>query len=149
MPDKTISRNKKASFEYELFDRFIAGIVLTGSEIKSIRAGKLSFSDSFCIFIEDELYIKNLHISEYSHGGYANHEPKRDRKLLLTRTELRRLSKKVREKGFTIVPLACILTEKGYAKIEIAVARGKKHFDKRETLKKNDHQKDINRARKY
>ncbi|PKP22301.1 MAG: SsrA-binding protein [Bacteroidetes bacterium HGW-Bacteroidetes-21] len=147
MESRLIAKNKKASFEFELFDRFTAGAVLTGSEIKSIREGKINFSDAFCLFIEGELFLRGLHIAEYSHGGYANHEPKRDRKLLLTARELRRIEKKIKEKGFTIVPLNCVLNEKGFAKFDIAVARGKNSFDKRETLKKKDQQKDMDRAK--
>lgn len=147
MEARSIAKNKKASFEFELFDRFTAGAVLTGSEIKSIREGKINFSDSFCVFVAGELFLRGLHIAEYSHGGYANHEPKRDRKLLLSARELRRIEKKIKEKGFTIVPLNCFLNEKGIAKFDIAVARGKKSFDKRETLKKKDQQKDMDRAK--
>lgn len=147
MPDKIISKNRKAGFEYELLERYTAGIVLTGSEIKSLRNNGLNFSDSFCLFIKDELYVRGLHIAEYSHGGYSNHEPKRDRKLLLKARELRKIEKKINEKGFTVVPVSCFLNEKGLAKIEIAVARGKKSFDKRETIKKKDQQRDMERER--
>jgi len=147
MPDKIISKNRKAGFEYELLERYTAGIVLTGSEIKSLRNNGLNFSDSFCLFIKDELYVRGLHIAEYSHGGYSNHEPKRDRKLLLKARELRKIEKKINEKGFTVVPVSCFLNEKGLAKIEIAVARGKKSFDKRETIKKKDQQRDMDRER--
>jgi SsrA-binding protein len=148
MSEQIVSKNKKAGFQYELFDRFVAGIVITGSEIKSIRQGKINFVDSFCVFIGDELFIRGLHIAEYSHGGYANHVPVHDRKLLLNKSELSRMQKKVKEKGFTIIPLACLLTEKGKAKIEIAVARGKKIFDKRESIKTKDSKRDTERAQR-
>jgi len=145
MPNKLISKNKKAGFLYELIESFTAGIVLTGSEIKSIREGKINFVDSYCTFIKNELYIRGLNISPYTHGGYANHEPVHDRKLLLNKTELKRILKKVKEKGFTIIPVQCFINESGKAKIEIAVSRGKKIFDKRETLKKKDNKRDNDR----
>lgn len=147
MPDKIISKNRKAGFEYELLERYNAGIVLTGSEIKSLRNNGINFSDAFCLFIKEELYVRGLHIAEYSHGGYSNHEPKRDRKLLLKARELRKIEKKINEKGLTVVPVSCFLNEKGLAKLEIAVARGKKSFDKRETIKKKDQQRDMDRER--
>ncbi|OFX37327.1 MAG: SsrA-binding protein [Bacteroidetes bacterium GWA2_32_17] len=147
MGDKLISKNKKAGFLYELIEKFTAGIVITGSEIKSIRQGKINFVDSYCVFINQELFIRGLHIAEYTHGGYANHEPVHDRKLLLNRSELKRIQKKVKEKGFTIIPIQCFITEKGKAKIEIAVARGKKVFDKRETIKNKDNKRDNERNR--
>jgi SsrA-binding protein len=147
MADKIISKNRKAGFEYELLERYTAGMVLTGSEIKSLRVNGVNFSDSFCLFIKEELYVRGLHIAEYSHGGYANHEPKRDRKLLLKAREIRKIEKKINEKGFTVVPVSCFINEKGRAKLEIAVARGKKSFDKRETIKKKDQQRDMDRER--
>lgn len=146
MEQKLISKNRKAAFEFELLERYTVGVVLTGSEIKAIREGKLNFSDSFCLFMEGELYIRGLHISEYSFGGYANHEPKRDRKLLLTKKELRKIDKKIKEKGFTLVPVSCFFNDKGWVKFEIAIARGKKSFDKRETIKKKDQQRDLDRV---
>lgn len=148
MSQQIVSKNKKAGFQFEIFEKFVAGIVLTGSEIKSIREGKINFVDSYCIFISNELFIRGLHIAEYSHGGYSNHVPVHDRKLLLNKSELSRLQKKVKEKGFTIVPLTCILTEKGLIKIEIAVSRGKKMFDKRESIKTKDSKRDTDRAAK-
>ncbi len=148
MGDKIISKNKKAGFQFEIFEKFVAGIILTGSEIKSIRQGKINFVDSYCIFINNELYIRGLHIAEYTHGGYANHVPVHDRKLLLNRSELNRILKKVKEKGFTIIPTSCFLTEKGKAKFEIAVSRGKKLYDKRESLKKKDSKREADRADK-
>ncbi len=135
-------KNRKAEFEYFLLARYTAGIVLTGTEIKSIRAGKASFSDTFCSFINNELWVHNLHISEYAAGSYNNHEPKRDRKLLLTKRELRKIQSKLNERGTTIIPTMLFVNEKGYAKLEIALARGKKMYDKRESIK----EKDIRRA---
>ena len=146
MSQQTISKNKKALFQYEIIETFVAGVLLSGSEIKSIRQGKLNYVDSYCIFIGKELYVRGLHIAEYTHGGYANHVPVHDRKLLLNRTELYRIQKKVKEKGFTIVPISCFLTEKGWAKLEIAISRGKKLYDKRESIKKKDSKRDSDRA---
>ncbi len=140
--------NKKASFEYELLERFTAGLVLSGTEIKSIRAGKVSFVDAYCSLVSTELFVKGIHIAEYEHGGHYNHEPKRDRKLLLNRTELRKIEKKVKDKGFTVVPVKIFIEEKGYAKIEIAIARGKKQFDKREDIKQKDAKMEMKRIGK-
>jgi SsrA-binding protein len=138
-------KNKKAGFEYELFDKFIAGIQLTGTEIKSIRGGRVSFVDSYCVFIENELWITGLHISEYLYGTYNNHDPKRNRKLLLNKIELKKIRRKVEEKGFTIVPLRCFINENNLAKIEISIARGKKSYDKREDIKIKDNKREITR----
>ncbi|HOI87146.1 MAG TPA: SsrA-binding protein SmpB [Lentimicrobium sp.] len=142
-------KNKKAGFEYFLTEEFTAGIVLTGTEIKSIREGKANLTDSFCAFVNDELFVKNMHISEYKYGTYLNHEPKRDRKLLLTRKELRKIIVKTREKGLTIIPSLLFIDEKGRAKLKIAIARGKKLYDKRETLKTKDTRREIERHRDY
>ncbi|GAB4281074.1 MAG: SsrA-binding protein [Marinilabiliales bacterium] len=138
---------KKAFYQFHIFERFIAGIVLKGTEIKSIRGGKCSFTDPFCVFIKGELWIKGLHISEYSHGNIFNHDPKRDKKLLLQRKELNKLEKKVREKGFTIIPIKLFINENGFAKVEIALAKGKKQYDKREDIKKRDQKRDIEKSR--
>ncbi len=138
-------KNKKASFEYFLFDDFTAGLVLTGTEIKSIREAKANLADAYCVFVGNELYVKNMHISEYKMGTHYNHEPKRDRKLLLERKELRKILNKTKEKGFTIVPTSLFIDEKGRAKLKISVARGKKTYDKRETLKKKDSQREMDR----
>ncbi|GAB1402944.1 MAG: SsrA-binding protein SmpB [Lentimicrobiaceae bacterium] len=140
-----IIKNKRAGFEYYLTEEFTAGIVLTGTEIKSIREGKASLTDAFCIFEGDELFVRNMHISEYTYGTYANHEPKRDRKLLLTRRELRKIITKTREKGLTIIPTSLVINEKGLAKLNISIARGKKLYDKRETLKTKDIRREIER----
>jgi len=140
-------KNKKASHLYEFVERFTAGIQLYGTEIKSIRLGNASLSDSFCYFEANELLVK-MHISEYSHGTYNNHEAKRERKLLLTRRELKRLLGKVSVKGFTIVPIRLFISENGYAKLEIALARGKQNRDKREDLKTKDAKREIDRMMK-
>jgi len=137
--------NKKAKFNYEFIEKEVAGIVLTGTEVKSIRAGKVSFTDSYCFFKDGELWLKSLHISEYTQGTYLNHEPKRDRKLLLKKQQLKKFQKKMNEGGLTIVPTLIFINSKGLVKIEIALSRGKKLFDKRETIKKRDIEKDINR----
>ncbi|MDR0368269.1 MAG: SsrA-binding protein SmpB, partial [Bacteroidales bacterium] len=121
-------KNRKAEFEYFLQTKYTAGIVLTGTEIKSIRAGKASFSDTFCSFVNNELWVHNLHISEYTAGSYNNHEPKRDRKLLLTKRELRKILSKLNERGTTIIPTLLFVDERGYAKLEIALAKGKKMY---------------------
>lgn len=131
-------KNKKASFEYEFLETFTAGIVLSGTEIKSIRAGKASLPDSYCYFIGNELYVRNMHIAEYWWGSFNKHDPKRDRKLLLNRKELRKLARAIKEKGLTIVATRLFIAENGFAKLNIALARGKKEYDKRHTIKEND-----------
>lgn len=123
----------------------MAGIVLSGTEIKSLRAGKASFNDSYCHFHKGELYVKSLHISEYAFGTYTNHEPMQERKLLLTKRELRRLEDKIREKGYSIIPLKIFFSESGYAKLEIGLGKGKKLYDKRETIKKREADRDLKR----
>lgn len=139
-------RNKRASFDYELTDRMTAGIVLYGTEIKSIRDGKASLVDTYCMFEKGELWVKNMQISAYRLGYYYNHDVKRDRKLLLNRNELRKLQRATTETGYTIVPTRLYINEKGLAKVEIAVARGKKNYDKRQTLREQDDRRDIDRA---
>lgn len=132
-------KNRKASFEYELLEHFTAGIVLYGSEIKSIRMGKASLVDSYCYFVGNELFIKNMNIAEYWWGtAYSRQDPRRDRKLLLTRKELRRLQRAVREKGNTIVATKMFIADNGYAKVNISLARGKHDYDKRESIKEKD-----------
>ncbi|HBX50927.1 MAG: SsrA-binding protein [Bacteroidetes bacterium RIFOXYA12_FULL_35_11] len=148
MAGKINIKNKKASFEFELLDVFSAGIVLTGTEIKSIRSGKVSFVDPFCIIKDREIWVKGIHIAEYENGGYQNHEPKRDRKLLLNRKEINKIEKKIKDKGFTVVPIRIFIDENGHAKLEIALARGKKQFDKRESLKKQDAKLEMSRQGK-
>lgn len=137
--------NKRASFEYAFLEKYIAGIQLTGTEIKSIRAGKANITDGYCFFKNNELWIKNMHISEYEQGTYNNHEPNRDRKLLLNKMEINKLQKKLKDQGLTIVPLKLFISESGYAKLEIALAKGKKLFDKREDIKKRDLQRETAR----
>lgn len=142
-------KNKKAFFEYEIVETFIAGIQLQGTEIKSIRAGKAGLVDSYCQFFNGELYVKQMHIAEYFFGSINNHEAKRERKLLLNKKELQKLERKTKETGFTIVPLKLFMTDSGLAKLEIALVRGKKTYDKRETLKQKDAKRDIDRAMKF
>lgn len=138
-------KNKRASYQYFLVEKMVAGIQLLGTEIKSIRQGKVSLADAYCQFIEGELFVKEMHIAEYNMGTHYNHEAKRDRKLLLTKRELNKLETKTREKGFTIIPTLLFVNERGLAKLEIALARGKHYFDKRDTLKKKDLQREIDR----
>ncbi len=141
-------KNKKSSHEYEFLEKFIAGIQLTGTEIKSIKAGKASLVDSYCYFNNGELFLKGMHVSEYWWGTYNNHDPKRDRKLLLNKKELVKLERKSQEKGLTIIAIRLFVTERGLAKLEIALARGKQDFDKREDIKKRDHKREMDRAMK-
>ncbi|MBS9767277.1 MAG: SsrA-binding protein [Flavobacteriaceae bacterium] len=142
-------KNRRASFDYELVEKLTAGIVLTGTEIKSIRAGKASLVDSFCYFANGELWSKGIHIAEYKFGNFYNHEEKRDRKLLLNRKELEKWERKTKETGLTIVPVRLFLNEKGFAKLVIALARGKKQYDKRETLKSKQATREMDRAMKH
>jgi len=131
-------KNRKAEFEYFLLTKFTAGLVLTGTEIKSIRSGKANIQDAYCSFENGELWVHNMHVSEYSHGSYNNHEAKRDRKLLLNKREIKKLLIKLNERGFTIIPTLLYINENGYAKLDIALARGKKKYDKRESIKEKD-----------
>lgn len=140
-------KNKRATFDYEISERFMAGIQLFGTEIKSIRDGKASLTDTYCTFIKNELWVRNMHIATYFFGSYNNHEVRRDRKLLLTRRELRKLNRATRETGFTIVPTKLFINDKGFAKIEIGLARGKKNYDKRNALKEKEATRDIERIR--
>lgn len=142
-------KNKKARFEYELLDTFTAGIVLSGTEIKSIRLGKASISESFCEFNDNsELFVINMQVDEYMHGSHYNHKPKAERKLLLNRQELKKLQKEVNTSGNTIVPLNLFINDNGLAKIKIALAKGKKLYDKRETMKDRDNKRDLDRIKK-
>ena len=131
-------KNKKASFNYEITDTYVAGIVLCGTEIKSIRAGKASLIDSYCIFIDGELWVKGMNISEYFYGSYNNHKADRDRKLLLSKKELSKLQRGLQDKGYTIVPTLLFINERGLAKLKIGLAKGKKEFDKRQSIKDRD-----------
>jgi len=141
-------KNKRASFDYEFISRYEAGVQLYGTEIKSIREGKAGLADTYCTFINDELWIKNMHIAAYSFGTYSNHEVHRDRKLLLHKKELQKLRRETKESGLTIVPTKLFINEKGIAKLEIALARGKKSFDKRQTLKEKEDKRSMDRAMK-
>lgn len=145
MSDNVYIKNRPATFEYAIEDRLKAGIVLTGSEIKSVRNSKVSFNDSYCLFSDGELWVKSLHIAEYVNAGYAGHIPVHDRKLLLTKKELAKWEAKVREKGYSIVPLNMYIDEKGLAKMEIGLGKGKKLHDKRESIKSRDVEKEMKR----
>lgn len=150
MNQSTINiKNKRATFDYELLDTYTAGIVLTGTEIKSIRLGKASLVDTFCIFEKGELWVRNMYISEYFYGSYNNHAARRDRKLLLNRKELKKIERMVKETGNTIVPTRMFLSTKGLAKLNIAVAKGKKMYDKRQSLREKDDKRTMDRAMKF
>lgn len=138
-------KNRKASFEYAFIDRYTAGIQLKGSEIKSIREGKATINEAYCFMHDGELFVKAMHIAEYKNAGQFGHIPLSDRKLLLTKKELRKLSDALMNKGLTIIPLRLFINERGYAKLDIALAKGKKIYDKRETIKKRDTDREIRR----
>lgn len=142
-------KNRKASFDYELIDTYTAGIVLTGTEIKSIRQSKASLVDTFCSIIDGELWVKNMHVAEYFYGSYNNHTARRDRKLLLTRKELRKLESQIKNPGFTVVPTRLFINEKGLAKLVIALAKGKHQYDKRQSLRENDDKREMARVMKH
>jgi SsrA-binding protein len=144
-----VIKNKKASYEYFLLEEFEAGMILTGTEIKSIRKGSASINEAYCIFQNGELFIRDMHIAEYLQGSYNNHEEKRMRKLLLKRSEVKKLHKKVKEKGLSIVPVKIFFSDRGFAKIVISLAKGKKSFDKRETIKRKDQKRDLDRSQAY
>ncbi len=148
MAENNITSNKKALFEFHIETKYEAGLVLSGTEIKSVRQSQVNLSDAYCIFQNNELWVKGMHIAEYKEGSYNNHISKRDRKLLLNRNELNKLLGKVKEKGYTIIPTRLYITDRGYAKLEIALARGKKLFDKREDMKKKDADMEISRVKK-
>lgn len=139
-------KNKRATFDYELVDTYTAGIVLTGTEIKSIRDSKASLADTYCTFINGELWVKGMHIAQYFYGSYNNHDAKRDRKLLLTKKELRKLSSDSKNPGFTIIPTCLFIGDNGLAKLVIALARGKHEYDKRQSIKDNEDKREIARA---
>ena len=140
-----VIKNKKAAFDYEFTETFVAGIVLTGTEIKSIRLGKASLVDTYCTFVKKELWVKNMNISEYFYGSYNNHSARRDRKLLLNRKELNKIERLSEATGLTVVPTKLFLNEKGLAKVVITVAKGKKSYDKRQTLRERDDKRAIDR----
>jgi len=138
-------KNRSAYFEYFIADKYTAGIMLTGTEIKSLRTGKASFNDSYCIFHKGELFIKSFHIAEYAFGNLNNHDPLRERKLLLNKRELKKIETKLKEKGYTLIPLRLFFNEKNLAKVEIGLGKGKKLHDKRETIKQRDTDREIKR----
>ncbi len=147
-PQNIEIKNKKAFFNYEIVEAYTAGVQLFGTEVKSIRASKVSFTDAYCLFINNELWVRGLHISEYAFGSYNNHVPKRERKLLLTKKELNKIHRKMQEKSLTMVPLRIFFSETGFVKIEVALARGKKKYDKRESLKQKDTKRELDRLMK-
>jgi SsrA-binding protein len=136
-------RNRQATFDYFIDDKYEAGMVLSGTEVKSLREGRASFNDAYCYFHRGELWVKSLHIAEYSHGTASNHFPTRERKLLLNKKELRKIEARIKEKGITVVPLKIFFSEKGYAKMQIGLGKGKKQYDKRETIKQRDTQREM------
>lgn len=138
-------KNRSAFFEYYVDDKFTAGIALLGTEVKSLRTGRASFNDSYCLFQDGELWIKSLHIAEYSHGTVNNHDPVRERKLLLNKRELKKIQSGLKEKGYTIIPLRIFFNEKNLAKLEVGLAKGKKLHDKRETIKQRDNDRELKR----
>lgn len=140
--------NRKASFEYRFVQEYDAGIMLTGTEIKSVRAGNANLSDAWCLVEHGEVWVKNMFIAEYEHGTDNNHETRRSRKLLLRKSEIRKLEKKGKEKGFTVVPIKLFFSERGFAKLRIALATGKKSFDKRETIKERENKRELDRVQK-
>jgi SsrA-binding protein len=137
--------NKRAGFDYHFDYRLVAGLVLSGTEVKSLRAGKVSFNDSYCFFNKGELYVKSLHISEYAFGTLTNHQPLQERKLLLNKKELRKLENKSKEKGYSIIPIKIFFSESGYAKLEIGLGKGKKEFDKRNVIKERESDRTMKR----
>lgn len=140
-------RNRRASFEFHFLDTYVAGIALTGSEIKSIRQSKVNIQDAYCYFNEGELFVKNLHISSYEQGAYANHDPLRERKLLLKKRELKKIESALEERGLTVIPTRLFINDRGLAKLEIAVAKGKKLYDKREDIKEKDVKRELSRMK--
>lgn len=142
-------KNRKASFDYEFVETYTAGIVLTGTEIKSVRQGKVSLVDTYCYFVGGELWVKNMNIAEYFYGSYNNHNARRERKLLLTKKELRSLLSQEKNPGFTIVPVRMFINEKGLAKVVVALARGKKEYDKRQSIKEKEDRREMDRMFKH
>jgi len=141
-------KNKKAKFEYHFLQGFEAGLMLKGTEVKSLRKGEGNLNDAYCFFINNELYIKSMYIAEYTFGNVNNHETRRDRKLLLKKTELKKIEKKITEKGFTLIPYRIFFSERGHAKVEIFLAQGKKSYDKRQSIKDKDSKRDLDRLKK-
>lgn len=149
MKNDVVIKNRKARHDYEILETFTAGMQLVGTEIKSIRQGKANLVESYCYFENEELFVKNMHIAEYDFGNIFNHEPNRERKLLLSKRELAKLEKKLKDQGLTIVPLKMFINDRGWAKLEIALAKGKKQHDKRDSLKDKQLKRDIDRAKSY
>ncbi len=141
--------NRKAKFEYSFIQEFEAGIMLTGTEVKSLRGGNGNLNDAYCLFVNNELYVKSMYIGEYDHGNINNHETRRDRKLLLRKPELKKIERRVTEKGLTLVPYKLFFSERGFAKLVIQLAQGKKAFDKRESIKEKDVKRDLDRMNKF
>ena len=148
MTQKINIKNRKAYHDYEILEKYVAGIQLSGTEIKSIRTGKASLVESYCLFMNNELHVRGMQVADYAWGSYNRHEPGRDRKLLLNRQELKKLQRKVKESGLTIIVLRLFIAVSGYAKLEIGLARGKRQYDKRETIKRKDTQRQMERLRK-
>lgn len=142
-------KNKRATFDYELIEKFNAGIVLVGTEIKAIREGKAGLVDSYCYIVNNELWIKNMHVAEYFYGSYNNHATRRERKLLLNRKEIKKIDRKTKESGLTIVPVRLFMNEKGIVKLQIALAKGKKQYDKRQSLREKDDKRGMDRMMKH
>ncbi|MDR0845523.1 MAG: SsrA-binding protein [Tannerella sp.] len=142
-------KNKRATFDYELLETFTAGIVLTGTEIKSIRLGKASLVDTFCVVERGEVWVKNMYIAEYFYGTYNNHPARRDRKLLLNKKEIRKIESAAKNSGFTIVPIRLFINEKGLVKVVVSIAKGKKEYDKRESMRERDDKREMDRAFKH
>ena len=140
--------NRKAKFEYQFLSEFEAGIILTGTEIKSIRLGEANIKEAYCLFLREELFIRNMFVAEYKYGTHNNHEPRRDRKLLLKKAELQKLQRKVKEKGFTIIPYKLFISDRGFAKIIIALVTGKRQYDKRATIKERENKRELDRIKK-
>jgi SsrA-binding protein len=139
-------RNRRAAFEYAFLEEYTAGMALTGTEIKAIRQGKVNLQDAYCLFLNDGLYVRQMNISKYSEGTHYNHEPLRDRKLLLKKKELNRLTEKLKDQGLTIVPIKLFTTDRGFAKLQIALAKGKKLYDKRDSIKERDVAREMDRS---
>lgn len=148
MANRINIRNKKAYHDYEILEKYVAGLQLLGTEIKSIRMGRVSLGESYCLFQNNELYVKGMQIADYAWGSFNKHVPGRDRKLLLNRQELKKLNRKTRESGLTIIALRIFMADSGYAKLEIGLAKGKKEYDKRETIKRKDTQRQMDRLQK-
>ena len=147
-PNKVEVTNRRAAYEYEFLQEYEAGIVLTGTEIKSIRAGNVNLNDAYCLFEEGELWVRNMYIAEYEYGTNQNHETRRNRKLLLRKPELRKLERRVREKGFTIIPYKLFLSDRGFAKLQIVLATGKRSYDKRQSIKQREDKRQLDRMKK-